>query len=81
MFQSIEFVLFSLKFSSVSCPVCNSPGEASGRVYLDLDISDIEYFLVNNPRIFNDLVNRLQNILDQPRWLKIVMKVMIVDLL
>lgn len=49
--------------SSATCPHCNSEAQVRGRIYLNIDEEDVEYFLVNNPRIFADLVNRHQNIL------------------
>lgn len=45
--------------------MCNTPGEATGRVFLDLNEIDIEHYLINNPAIFADIVNRNQNILAQ----------------
>lgn len=44
--------------------MCNLPGEACGRVFLNLDAIDIEHFLVNNPRVFADLVSRHRNVLE-----------------
>lgn len=45
--------------------MCNAPGEACGRIFLNFDATDVEHYLVNNPHVFNNLVNRHQNILVQ----------------
>lgn len=45
--------------------MCNSPGEATGRIFLDLNEIDIEHYLTNNPAILAEIVNRNQNILPQ----------------
>lgn len=46
-----------------SCPMCNIPGEAQGPAFLHIDETDAEHFLINNPHIFQELVNRNRAIL------------------
>lgn len=41
-----------------SCPVCNAPGQSTGRVYLDIDDVDVEHFGINNRQIFEEIGNR-----------------------
>lgn len=64
-----EMTEITISFSySASCPICNSRVEMQRRrrIFLNIDVEDVEHFLVNHPQIFADLVERHQDILDQP---------------
>lgn len=42
--------------------MCNLDGEASGRIFLNIDEVEVEHYLLNNPDVFVGLVNRHQDI-------------------
>lgn len=48
-----------------SCPVCNTMGLVQGPAFLNIDEEDVQHFLINNPRVFHDLVNRNRALLLQ----------------
>lgn len=48
-----------------SCPVCNSLFRRRYRIFLNIGEEDVEQFLLTNPRIFANLVERNQHILNE----------------